>query len=90
MYFERAVIDAVDRVAIVQYLNQEGCVAWNRYRKEGELRLLTGWVWTSRVDGTQQQGFKTVSACYRDAYYVLIKNRAQPQIARNKLLRAVA
>lgn len=77
-FFPRTIIDAVDQIARVRYLDKHTCRIWNDNRRSGELRLLTGWMWASRKGGEYRQGFKTQSVAYRDAYYALIQHRAAP------------
>jgi hypothetical protein len=79
MWLPNDVIDAVDRVARIHYVDRRFCNSWNEHRKEGELRLLTGWAWTSKTDRhAHRQGFKTMTVCYRDAYYSLVRKEIAP------------
>lgn len=87
MWLPTEIITAVDNIARIYYVDKAMCQSWNQYRKEGELRLLTGWCWTS--GDRHRQGFKTRTICYRDAYYALIKRTAAP-ISRRRHLRVVA
>lgn len=78
MWLPDQTIEEVEKVARFRYISKVECELWNAQRKKGELRLLTGWEWISRNGMLHQQGLKTRTAAYRDAYYVLIKREAAP------------
>lgn len=88
MWLPTEITKAVDAIARVYYVDAGMCANWNAYRKEGELRMLTGWCWSS--GDRHRQGFKTETVCYRDAYYALIKRTAAPISRRRGNLRVVA
>jgi hypothetical protein len=91
MWLPNDVIAAVDDLARIYYVNVDDCKSWNANRREGELRLLTGWVWQAKrsLDGSiYQQGLKTKTQCYRDAYYRLVLKRSSP-LSRAHLIRRV-
>jgi hypothetical protein len=90
MWLPKDIIEAVDHVARLHYVNVNDTKRWNEHRREGELRLLTGWAWTAREGSGHRQGFKTITIAYRDAYYSLVKNRAAPSLSRRPKLRVVA
>ena len=49
-------------------------------------RLLTGWCWTAKDgSGRHQQGFKSMTVCTRDAYYVLVQGTPVPSLYRHRL-----
>jgi hypothetical protein len=80
MWLPNDVIDEVDRLARIHYVDRASCLLWNDHRKEGELRLLTGWCWTAKSGRDHRQGFKTMTVAYRDAYYSLVRKEATPSI----------
>lgn len=72
-------IREIEERARIFYLNRTMAFGWNENRRGNELRLVTGWTWVERGgQGRSRTGFKTQSAAYRDAYYVLIEHREQP------------
>ena len=78
MWLPRKIVRDVDHVARIRYINMTECQNWNAHRQDGELRLLTGWEWIER-DGTRhRQGYKSMSVCYRDAWYILVKGEEPP------------
>ena len=89
MWLPNDVVNSVNDVARIHYLNKDMCAAWNKQRHADELRLLTGWVWQSKINGRYQMGLKTYSACVRDAYYTLILKHAAPGIASRFRMRVV-
>ena len=78
MWLPNHVIAEVDRVARIHYVDMEATARWNQHRREGELRLLTGWCWTAKNGRSFRQGFKTPTVAYRDAYYSLVSNTEAP------------
>jgi hypothetical protein len=82
MWFPDSIITEVDEVAHIRYINENETRQWNEHRRKGELRLFTGWAWVARHGNKQQQGLKTKSAAYRDAYYALVKHRPQLRIVK--------
>jgi hypothetical protein len=91
MFFANDIIAAVDRVARVRYLGKRDIKAWNDNRRDGELRLLSGWEWIARNGSAHRQGLKTVSAAYRDAYYELVVGAETPRLrAKLRLVRRAA
>jgi hypothetical protein len=85
MWLPNNITAEVERVARVHYVDRAMCVRWNEHRREGELRLLTGWCWTARNGHDYRQGFKTLTVAYRDAYYALVRKESAPPIARPRL-----
>ncbi len=81
------VVEDVQQVARVEYTGVAETQAWNAHRKDGELRLLTGWGWIAKGGRQFRQGFKSETVCYRDAWYELCKKTSAPPVAR---LRVVA
>jgi hypothetical protein len=87
MWIKSEIVDDVDRVARVWFISREMAQGWNTKRREGELRMMTGWVWTSR-DGKQERvAFRTMTAAYIDAHYTLVARAAAPRLARPRVLR---
>ena len=81
------VVEDVQRVARVEYTDMNATKNWNEHRRDGELRLLTGWGWTAKSGRQFRQGFKSETVCYRDAWYELVQKSSAPPVAR---LRVVA
>jgi hypothetical protein len=90
MWLPNDVISQVDTLARVYYVNMSDCQSWNATRKEGELRLLTGWMWVAKSGGAHQQGLKTQTQCYRDAYYRLVLKSTSPSLLRRSTVRRIA
>ena len=80
MWLPNDVVSAVEQVARFHYVNVNDTKRWNDHRKEGELRMLTGWAWTAKDGAEHRQGFKTMTVAYRDAYYSLIAHRQVPSL----------
>ena len=85
MWLPSHAINAVDQVAHITYVSRRQTELWNKHRRDGELRLLTGWAWTARNGRSYRQGFKTMTVAYRDAYYSLIQHSAAPMNLRPRL-----
>ena len=47
MWLPNDIIADVDRVARIYYVAVADTKLWNEHRREGELRLLTGWAWST-------------------------------------------
>jgi len=80
MWLPNNIVADVERVASIRYLDRDTCKNWNEHRRAGELRLLTGWCWTSKTGRQHQLGLKTMTAAYRDAWYVLVAKEAAPGV----------
>jgi len=85
MWLPNDIIAEVERVARIHYVDKAATRLWNEHRREGELRLLTGWCWTARNGSDHRQGFKTRTVAYRDAWYALVQHRAAPAVTRPRL-----
>jgi hypothetical protein len=85
MWLPANIIAEVDAVARIYYVGVDDTRLWNEHRREGELRLLTGWCWATKSGRDFRQGFKTATVAYRDCYYALISNAGAPPIARQRL-----
>lgn len=85
MWLPKDVIEQVESRARFHYVGVADTHRWNEHRREGELRLLTGWAWTAKDGSAHRQGFKTMTVAYRDAYYSLIKHVEAPSLSRPRL-----
>jgi hypothetical protein len=85
MWIKAETIAAVDAVARISYIGQAIAGRWNEHRREGELRMMTGWVWAARDGSDERAGFKSVTACYIDAWYRLVAKAAPPRASRARL-----
>jgi hypothetical protein len=90
MWLPKDVVNTVERAAHFHYVSSSDCQRWNGHRREGELRLLTGWAWTAKDGSNQRQGFKTLTVAIRDCYYDLIRHQGAPAFDRRRGLRVVA
>ena len=80
MWLPNAIVSDVMDVCEVFYLHWDQCKHFNERRKDGEPMVFTGWYWAK---GAQEAGpFKTRSACYRDAWFRLVRHQAPPMISR--------
>ena len=81
MWLPANIIQDVDDVARIYYINAEETKRWNANRREGELRMLTGWCWSSKKSNSQHRyGFKTITVAYRDAWYELVQQNVTPTL----------
>jgi hypothetical protein len=88
MWLPNTIIESVDEYARIYYIDAKMCQNWNTHRKEGELRMLTGWCWVSKTDTrNSRQGFKTMTVAYRDAYYALVRKELAPRPTALRLIR---
>lgn len=87
MWLPTKIIAEVDAVARIYYINVEETKRWNEHRSKDELRMLTGWCWTSKRGDAHGYGFKTITIAYRDAWYTLVKQSATPVISRVRLVK---
>lgn len=78
MWLPRSVIDEVDEIATIRYIDLAATQRWNQHRHKDELRLLTGWAWIAKRGGEYRQGFKTPTVAYRDCYYALVRHTHAP------------
>ena len=59
MWLPNEITAAVTHLARIHYVSVEDCRIWNANRRDGELRLLTGWCWSERRgEQRYRQGFK--------------------------------
>ena len=87
MWIPNDITKAVTRLARIHYVSVADCKIWNAQRRDGELRLLTGWCWTEKSggQGRYRQGFKSMTVCTRDCYYHLVLGTEVPSLARPRL-----
>lgn len=85
MWLPNAVIEDVNKVARIHYVDVAIAKRWNEHRRPGELRLLTGWCWTAKDGRSFQQGFKTRTFAYRDAWYHLVQRTSVPSLVQRRL-----
>ena len=78
MLFAQEIINAVNAVARIDYVDSTLARRWNQQRGENELRLFTGWYWEHKTERRFRQGFKTKSVAYRDAWYELVMETSAP------------
>jgi hypothetical protein len=88
MWLPKDILVQVDDLATIRYIDLDETRMWNDHKRDGELRLLTGWCWEANDgSGDHRQGFKTITVAYRDAYYTLVRKQLAPirlRVARNK------
>lgn len=84
-YFAKPIITEVGRVARIYYVDRNQTAAWNTHRREGELRLLTGWCWIAKHGDAYQMGMKTRSAAIRHCWYVLVHKAEEPGVRKRTL-----
>jgi hypothetical protein len=80
MWLTSSVIEQVDELAFIRYINVQDAMSWNIQRRPEEIRLLTGWEWIARRGHLHRQGFKTQTVAYRDAYYTLVRHEDAPSL----------
>jgi hypothetical protein len=85
MWIKASTIAEVEAVARISYIDQSIAARWNEHRREGELRMMTGWVWAARDGSDERAGFKSVTACTIDAWYRLVARAAPPRASRPRL-----
>jgi hypothetical protein len=89
-FYTYDLVAKIDEVASFEYIDMSRARRWNEHRRDGELRLLTGWQWIAKDGSTHRQGFKTKSVAMRDAFYSLIEHREAPVAMRRVRLRVAA
>lgn len=85
MWLPKDVCEAVEAKARFYYVGVNDTQRWNEHRRDGELRMLTGWAWAAKVGNEHRQGFKTMTVAYRDAYYSLVRREEAPLPTRPRL-----
>jgi hypothetical protein len=80
--------DVEDARVKVFYLGRDKAKTWNSRRKSDEPVVFCGWYWAK---GSKEGGpFKSESACYRDAHYVIVLKISPPTLMRDQHQIAVA
>jgi hypothetical protein len=83
-FFPNDIVKEIEDVARISFMGKGDVKLWNENRRGAELRLLTGYAWTSK-DGSQYgQGYRSYSAACRAAYYALVVQKAAPGLAGKK------
>lgn len=85
MWIKAETVEAVSAVARVWYVDWQTATRWNEHRRPGELRLMTGWVWTAKDGSDERGGIKTQTAAIIEAYYRLVLKAAPPRATRPRL-----
>ena len=85
MWIPQAITSQVDDVADIFYEGGDQCRKWNARRLPDEVRMFSGWCWRSKDATYYRQGLKTLSACYRDAFYTLVSDKPVPLETRKRL-----
>ena len=80
MWIPQSIVDDVENIASVHYIDVAYCAKWNKYRKGNELRMLSGWAWTSKHNSQYRYGFKSKTIAYRDAWYTLVNKTRSPNL----------
>jgi hypothetical protein len=89
MWLPTVIVEDVQKVARISYIDVAHCKIWNEHRRPGELRLLTGWAWTAKDGSDARQGFKCMTIAYRDAWYTLVQQASIPAFIHRPRLRVV-
>jgi hypothetical protein len=90
MWLPTAIVEDVSKVARIKYYNVADTKLWNEHRRDGELRLLTGWGWIAKDGSDARQGFKSMTVAYRDAWYCLVQHASLPNFNPRPKLRIVS
>lgn len=90
MWLPANIVSEVEEKARVSYIPVAHTQLWNEHRRPGELRLLTGWAWVARNGSDYRQGFKTMSAAYRDCWYYLVQQTSAPSLTVKRTRTAAA
>ena len=90
MWLSKDIVKSVEALAVIRYVSSVDTAIWNAHRRAGEPRMFSGWEWLARSGHEYQQGLKTISAAYVDAYWRLIAKRAMPSIKKRPRLRVVS
>jgi hypothetical protein len=80
MWIRSEIVTQVQEVARIFYVDVGMATKWNEQRKEGELRMMTGWCWSAKKGGRERTGIKSITTAYIDAYYALVVEAAPPRI----------
>jgi len=89
MWIANSIITAVEEVAEFRYLDKAYCDRWNRHLEPGELRLMTGFAWISKINGEGRHGCKTITLAMIEAYHRLVLHETQQFQRKRPKLRVV-
>jgi hypothetical protein len=81
MWLSKQIREDVTAEVRVFYVHWEAAKQWNEKRDKDEPRVFTGWYWAHR--GDEGGPFKSMSACYRDAWFRAVQHRAPPRLQRD-------
>jgi hypothetical protein len=83
MWLSNSLLDEARALEVrVFYLSYAACRRWAEHRDKGEPLVFSGWYWTH---GKREAGpFKSQSAAWRDAWYLLGRHRAPLLTAHNE------
>jgi hypothetical protein len=80
MWVTNEVVDSVNEVATIFYIDQGFARLWNAKRNEDELRMMTGWMWVDRKNPNHfHRSLKSKTAAYIDAWYALVIKKRAPK-----------
>lgn len=83
MWLPNAIIADVRETVTVFYVNYATTRYWAENRAKDEPLVFTGWYW---ANGTREGGpFKSQSACYRDAWFRIVRKQAPPVLRADAL-----
>jgi hypothetical protein len=85
MWIKQEVVEEVEAVARIFYIDQTMAQRWNQHRREHELRMMTGWCWSEKGGQQERVGLKSVTAAYIDAHLVLVQQITRPHFTRPRL-----
>jgi len=85
MWIKNDMVEAVEKVARIFYIDSSMTASWNEGRKDGEPRLMSGWCWEAKSGGRHQAGIKTPTAAYIDCWYHLVAEVEPPRISRSRV-----
>jgi hypothetical protein len=79
---KQLVTDVHERVRVF-YVSWAAACHWNERRDKDEPRIFGGWYW---AHGRTENGpFRSMSACYRDAWYKVVARTEAPRLYRREL-----
>src|SRR6185437_10537355 len=76
MWLPNRIRDDVEDDCEVFYVTRDIAAFWNDNRVKGDPLVFTGWYWAK--DAREGGPFKSKSACYRDAWFRVVCERARP------------
>lgn len=85
MWITHDIVESVEKVCRVHYISYADCQRWNERRDSADLRLMSGWAWTSKDGRHWRQSMRSQTAAYIDAWYALVAKREAPSATRRPL-----